>query len=74
MHSSPRSFSRSGFFLIQALFVCAAQMSIGGGALLGGLMFDHPGLDTAFLVAAATAFVTAAMFASQGGPRGRLGL
>jgi predicted MFS family arabinose efflux permease len=51
---------------VQAVFVSAAQMSIGGGALLGGLVFDRFGLDAAFLLAVATAFATAAMFASQG--------
>jgi predicted MFS family arabinose efflux permease len=56
---------------VQAVFVSAAQMSIGGGALLGGLVFDHLGLDAAFLLAAATAFATAAMFASQRTARGR---
>jgi predicted MFS family arabinose efflux permease len=56
---------------VQAAFVSAAQMSIGGGALLGGLVFDHLGLDAAFLVAAATAFATAAMFGSQKSARER---
>ena len=50
---------------VQALFVSAAQASIGSGALVGGLVFDHVGLKAAFAVAAGTAFVTAAMFASR---------
>jgi predicted MFS family arabinose efflux permease len=47
---------------VQAIFVSAAQASIGSGALVGGLMFDRFGINSALWLAAATAFVTAAMF------------
>jgi predicted MFS family arabinose efflux permease len=50
---------------VQALFVSAAQASIGSGALVGGLVFDHVGLKAAFAVAAGTAFLTAAMFGAR---------
>ncbi|MFK0165191.1 MFS transporter [Rhizobium sp. NPDC090279] len=47
---------------VQAVLVSAAQASIGSGALVGGLVFDQFGPNAAFGVAAATAFLTAAMF------------
>jgi predicted MFS family arabinose efflux permease len=50
---------------VQALFVSSAQASIGSGALIGGLMLDHFGINSAIELAAATAFVTAAMFAAR---------
>ncbi len=48
---------------VQAIFVSAAQASIGSGALVGGLMVDHFGTDSALWLAAATAFATAALIA-----------
>lgn len=47
---------------VQAMFVSAAQASIGTGALVGGLMFDRFGIDSALWLAAATALGTAALF------------
>ncbi|WP_255551606.1 MFS transporter [Granulicella sp. dw_53] len=47
---------------VQAIFVSAAQLSIGSGALIGGLMFDHFGIYSTLWIAASTAFVTAALF------------
>jgi predicted MFS family arabinose efflux permease len=44
---------------VQALFVTAAQASIGSGALVGGLLVDHFGIDSALWFAGATAIVTA---------------
>jgi predicted MFS family arabinose efflux permease len=48
---------------VQAIFVSAAQASIGSGALVGGLMVDHFGTDSALWLAAATAFATAILIA-----------
>jgi predicted MFS family arabinose efflux permease len=50
---------------VQAVFVSAAQASIGSGALIGGLVFDQFGLNAAFAVAAGAAFLTAAMFSTR---------
>ena len=50
---------------VMSVFVSAAQFSIGAGALAGGLMVDHLGVNSALLLAAATAILTAAMFGAR---------
>jgi predicted MFS family arabinose efflux permease len=49
----------------QALFVSSAQVSIGNGALVGGLLPDHLGIDSALILAAVTVGLSAIMFARQ---------
>jgi predicted MFS family arabinose efflux permease len=43
---------------IQALFVSVAQLAIGGGALIGGAIVDHVGIDAALLAGSAEAIPT----------------
>jgi len=47
--------------VMQALFVSMAQVAIGGGALVGGLIVDHSNMNAAFLSGGGAALVTAVM-------------
>jgi predicted MFS family arabinose efflux permease len=46
---------------VQAIFVSAAQASIGSGALVGGLMIDRLGINSALWLSVVAAFATAAL-------------
>ena len=50
---------------VQAIFVSLAQVAIGSGALVGGLLMDSLGVASTMWVAAAAALMTAAVFAAS---------
>jgi predicted MFS family arabinose efflux permease len=52
----------------QALFVTSLQVSFESGALIGGLLLDHLGINSAFVLAAITAGLSAMMFAHRAAP------
>jgi predicted MFS family arabinose efflux permease len=55
---------------VQAIFVSAAQGSIGSGALVGGLTIDHFGINSALWLSVIAAFVTAALISFRGSTGG----